>query len=301
MVPPARRFYQLTDEQKFRKCEAPFFSSGPLGIMLTDHPVCPILMKGNGDCIEFNEPENVYGLKVASLVMEDMRRRKRDDPEASKNRTGERLSFDRVMKAEAAELAELLDVEEEQMTSRRLTAIWNVMCGFKGRYGNPDAKKGKNCELDKILLEYAKIRLGTNKFDVDEFGAATQACFTYYLGKIKDNKHLGTGVWTLPLVHLLHGHMVERGCQGIQFHCERDRDDSIRANQRQESSRVLWDGKKEYRVESREEMIQWLHEFADEIMEVAIDPIPDDVPRVENATEEVERPAKRVRRPLLLH
>ena len=292
----------MPDEEKFRKRVTPFASSGPLGIMLADHPVACVLSKPNGDCIKFNETKNVYGLKVASLIMSDLKQRKREETDATaKARTGERLSFDRVMTAEAKQLAELLDVEEEQITARRLTAMWHVMCGFKGSYNCSDIKKSKNGELDKILLEYAKIRLGTNKLDVDEFGAATQACCLYYLEKIKDNKRTGTGVWTLPLVHLLHGHMIERGSQGIQFHCDRDRDDEIRGNERQQSSQVMWDGKKEYRVESRAPMIEWLHNFARDIMSVEIAPIPEDVARTDEAPAEEERPAKRQRRPLMLN
>lgn len=297
-----KTFLALPPEQTLDKKTLPYASTGSLGIMLQEHrKIATVFATPSGDAIPFNEPKNEYGLKIAGLIVADMRLRKDsaaatldtpkkgDSAKKSGGKLGERASFDLVLRQEQERLADLLQIEGEPLNDRRLKAMWKVMVGFR-------PSPGPNVELDAILLGFAKIRLGVFAFryQYDEFGAATRACQDYYLCTIKDNSAIGVGEWTLPLIHLLNGHMIQRGLTPIEFSPFRAVDEELHAI-RKTHNRDVWDGDIDFIVEARENVVKELQDFATEVMGTAIEDPPTGSEKTGEDSDEAKRPAKKHR------
>lgn len=252
----------------------PYSGGGSLGIMLQREgtEMRDVYTLPNGDCAPFNEPLNTYGLKVLALVMIDMRERRDtlpqdDTPRRAPARIGEVASFDRVIRRETTYLTDRRGYPEEPLTTRHVNMMWSIMKDF--------AAGPANNHLDEVTCIYAEIRLGSEKKDVDEFGAAVAAFQQHYLNTTPDNQTVGKGIWTIALVHMLDGHLRHRGLTPISFASEMDRDEALRTGARMAHSTVQWDDKTPYKVENRPTVIQELGNYCEQIHGLTLLPIPD--------------------------
>ena len=221
-----------------------------------------------GDSAMMCESNNRYAIKVVSLIINDMRTRTDNRPNADEDeeesprrrsihRVGERASVDTVLTDQAAELATLGNFTPEPLTQRRLTTYWYIMCGF-------NADDEYNGQLDNILHNYARIRLGDINKDCDEFGAAVWSIKMYYDDMTTDSNDQGPGIWTLPGIHLLNGHLIHRGMTPISFHQVGDMDEQVAAPERVAHSDTIWLNGEQCKVENREhvraELIRYLRD-----------------------------------------
>ena len=113
----------------------------------------------------------------------------------------------------------------------------------------------RNKVFNAIVKTYIKIHLGALPFNRDEFMAAVSACQLYYLAVIKDNKELGLGHWTLPMVHMLRGHMIHVGLTLFAFSPLYEKDQQVMKDERKKNSKQIWINGKKAKVESRDAVI----------------------------------------------
>lgn len=272
---PSKEFYSLGSIKDVKQRRLPYAGSDlGMGIQLPDNkPVTKVYANGQNAAARFNEPENFYGQRILAKTMDLMTARSKktiaelqtESPGKKINRVGEREFMDKVFKEES----ELLNSQAgydpeslESMTNRRLTVMWNIMSGFNTDHDG-------NLVLDEITLTYAKVRAGEIGLHQDEMGAAVYAVQKYFRRVIKDCKDEGTGMWTLPAVHLLNGHLIHRGLTALAFHPVMEHDDLIRDEQRKVNSEVKWissDGeglnKRAVYVESRDSVREELIHYA---------------------------------------
>ena len=131
------------------------------------------------------------------------------------------------------------------------------MCGFND--GTIEEENTFNGELHWIAVTYAKIRMGVIPYPGDKLRAAMHAVQLYYLEKCTDNTVTGKGAWTLPVVHLLNGHLVHgHNATPIAFKPGQDDDENCEKNERKNNSREIHVNGNMIKVESRDSVIREL-------------------------------------------
>ena len=228
-----------------------------------------VFITENHDAVPCNEPNNLYAKKVLALVVQRMRYQKDAgvDEDNRINRVGERPAFAAVMTHEIEELAKEQGFSPERATKRRIDVIWRIMCGFNNGddiFEEEDEQPVWNPHLADIACKWAKIRLGMTPYYVDEFTAAMKATQLYYQENVTDNRVIGEGPWTLPVVHLLNGHLVAREYTPIAFHQSGERDEQIERTERAAHSNTIWTQGKRALVENREDVIKQLIEIVED-------------------------------------
>lgn len=282
-----------------------------LGIELNTQVPHQVWVTTSGDSFQFNERKNKYGLMLATSIVEEVRKTfdaKREKVKANEKsgnmdlkkeacRVGERDSCDRVFLAEGQRLSSLGNFAPEKITTRQLKLCWHVMCGFNVS-GN-----GFNLKLEEILLDFCRIRLGICPSETDEFTAAISAVQKAFLRTTKDTKQTGNGIWTLPLVHLLNGHLHARRMTTLAINADATKDEDMevfRANH----TKSIWISVmknnhaeiKEIKVESRPLVREQLTSFL-----VSHDPdaqVPNELPEPQEQDEDDnkhDRPSKKRR------
>ena len=261
-----------------------------LGIALDDTPsVVRVYANASGDRARFSDPSNAYGLKIIAMIIANMRKVKaqgvqgengQSNGSAKKgkkakvlNRVGERDSFELVMKKEAKRLATAMGFDPTEANQRQNTAMWTIMTGFN-KDVHDDADSALNEHLNKLLLNYAQVRVGQKPCPGDELQSAMYAMQVFYQEKESSMKHtLETGTfpsWTLPMVFMLNDHMKARNMTPIAF-SENGEDDDLARNQlRSKHSKEIWvktsDGStKAIKVETRRSVVNEFKEFATEV------------------------------------
>ena len=166
-------------------------------------------------------------------------------------------------------------------------------------------------QLDEILANFVHVRLGLYPFPLDEFEAAVKAIQIYFLDHTKDNKNAGNGVWTFPAIHMLHGHMIQRGITPFSFDPNDAKDEEVRLGIRAKNSKSIWTtakktkaaaddpGKKVLcKIETRGSVIQELIGFVNNFYGHDIEgPVEDEGPDPAEATRTEQDPAtKRLKR-----
>ena len=221
-----------------------------------------VLATSNFDTVTLNEPENLYAKKILAMVINKMRLKKNTGvvrtPNSNRiNRVSERDHFDDVMAAQIYELADEQGHIVEPATHRRLGVIWNVMCGFND--GTIEEENTFNGELHWIAVTYAKICMGVIPYPGDELRAAMHAVQLCYLKKCTDNTVTGKGAWTLPVVHLLNGHLVHgHHATPIAFKPTYKADENCEKNEHENNSRVIYVDGNKIKVESCDSVIREL-------------------------------------------
>ena len=137
---------------------------------------------------------------------------------------------------------------------------WKVFVGF-----STPQKEGKphfNRQLQLVLHFFAMIRLGSAGYgyELDEFFAAMKACQLYHLAVTPDDDAEGKGPWTLAMVHLLNGHLINRGFTPITFAVNGTEDKVLSATRASFNRKKYFQGKP-YFVETRLDVIQNLKSF----------------------------------------
>ena len=288
-------------------------TSSGLGIFLTEglakHRV---LARVNGNSFRFNKPNNLYGLKLTTLVMVDMQDQRdnfvaranhapnedgddeddNDNEEAQVvirrnpgcnviNRVSKQGAFDTIYKGQAKLLAALMGFEVKLPNQRQLKAVWKVWTGFN----KADAR---NHELGKIALIFVKIRAGVIPFYGDEFQAAVAAVKLYYVSVTPEyssppatlRKHElrilsnnTMGSWMLPVILAFNDHLIEVGLPPILFSVDaRDHQQAIA--DRAQHSRAIWRSGKEIKVESRPQVLQKYAAYANDEHNFDLPPVP---------------------------
>ena len=284
---PPLDYYKVPQEGTLTCRTIPFVSKDQAGIgtMLTSKDEMEsVLVNANGDAIRLNETKNPYAVKIASLVLLDMRKRKDELKQAKKGiRMGERLSFDTIITKEMQTMADQAGYDhEEKLLDRRRNTFWYIMRGFNTTDGSKF-----NDALDDILYLFIERRMGIVAGEFDEFEAAVNAVQDYYVNKqSKDNKTRGEGQWTFPAVHLLNGHLIARRMTPISFHPEMDMDEACKTNERATHDKTIWTGGVKARVETRTNVLDQYKAFMMEVYEEEIE-VPQDEgePTVTQVTE----------------
>ncbi len=153
---PSDAFFRLPANERVRRENRPYeMKSAGMGIGLSRDPASSmeVLINNQGDVGHVNCPRTRYATVLTAKVMAHMSRRQAERDDDKGTRIGERESFDEIIVAEADRLCDNLDVPTEEMNQRRRNVTWKVLCGF-------NAIGAFNTKLDKILLIFAKIRLG---------------------------------------------------------------------------------------------------------------------------------------------
>jgi len=241
-----------------------------------------IWVNDHGDRIFMCLPENPYAKKIAALMVQDMRERKiaflqqanqnddDEDPDAAAAdarrqiaRIGEFDSFRNVIHAEGIELCAEMGLTAPAYTDRRDTAMWRIMCGFnRHEIGNP--------QLDKVLLNYAKIRLGVTPRAGDELLAAMTAVEIYYDTVIKDSRKrnrgrvVGENYWSVPIVFMLNEHMKNNNLTPLSISNELAGDRRA-ARQRRVHSRQVWIQGNPVHVETRDAVCDELRAYVQRV------------------------------------
>lgn len=283
---PPNAFYALDAGQESEMRLTNYRNTTPLGVYLAPHPTTAnVVTTPTGDCVHLNEPNNLYAKKLLTKIIYHMRARQEnraaenednddDDevptPRRAGNRIGERRSMDAIMNHEAERLIDLGNYTPEPITQRRRQVYRLVLCGFT-------TETYTNETLDQILVNFVRIRLGDFPKDCDELGAAVWAVKMFYDDVVPDSNESGRGLWTLPVVHLLNGHMIHRGMFPLAFHQDGDRDEQIGNNERAAHSDTIWIEGERAKVENREVVITQFRDFATE-MGITIDEIEDEGP-----------------------
>ena len=156
-------------------------------------------------------------------------------PKKKSTRVGERDIAIAVMKREAQRLNSLAGYgDAEAITTRMARVYWHILKGFccDGKY---------NGHLAHVMLTFVKIRLGSIPRSGDELRAAMMAFQEMHKDFVADSKFsVGLGYWTLPLVHLLNGHMIHIGATPIAFHQEMKEDGKVEERDRRENSKSIY-------------------------------------------------------------
>ena len=266
-----------------------------VGVYMNPHPVTHhVLATPDGDACKLCEPTNLYAKYCLGKILHDMRDRMNqiDGTPGGITRVGEKASCNRVMEAEAERLMDLGLYDQEDITQRRLAVYWRVMCGF-----NTD--NDDNAVLDDILVNFARVRLGDINKNCDELGAAVWAVKKYYDDTTDDSNDTGPGMWTLPVVHLLNGHMIHHGYTPIAFHHLGDTDEHIGLTERAAHSDTIHLNGAPAKVENRETVRNDLIAFCNDLMDLNF-PIPDDEGPPADNDDDVQAPPAQRRRVLQL-
>ena len=197
------------------------------------------------------------------------------------------MSVNAIMEEETARLINLADYAPEPLNQRRRTVMWNILCGFN-EYNDG------NQVLDEILSTFCRIRFGDIPKDCDEFAAAVWAVKIYYDDVTPDSVDTGPGMWTLPIVHLLNGHMLHRGMTPLAFHHLGEQDDHVATHERATHSNSIWLNREQAKVESREHIRAEMRRFLTDHMNSHF-PEPEDEGPPEEGDHEEEPPAQRRR------
>ena len=208
-----------------------------------------------------NEPKNEYAKFLLAKIADKITTIKNAPPSDSdseaededeeevvaspkgKKKTPKRISERQiaitVMKEEAARLNELAGFGDgEPITTRMAKVYWHVLKGFT------DTSE-YNETLDDAMFLFVKIRLGMIPRAGDEFQAAMMAFQEMHKTFITDTKFsVGLGYWTLPLVHLLNGHMIQLECTPIAFHQLMDKDKEVEGHDRRKNSKPIYVNRK---------------------------------------------------------
>lgn len=333
-IKPSSRTYKLCPYSSLKKEELPYtIKSQGLGIVLaSDVPTETVLVNSHGDRVLFSGDKNPMATMILSMTMDKMREEKlafieeqnkssepkeksnetnedetaedktKDsamevDEEATTitpkkkkiNRASERAAFDKSMEEVTAALQAEQGLFAEKQNDRRLNLAWNIIKAFSG-------KSTINTELDKVLVKYCKIRLGLIACEYDELGAAVVAIQLHYLDVTRDNKAVGNGSWTIPLVHILHSYMAGRGVTPFVFSEKDEKDELLKDEYRAKQSKTIWIKKKPRKVEVRDPVRAEMMKFVTETMEQTIpQPPTDEGPPPEQEEEEVRVGGKRRR------
>ena len=231
-----------------------------------------VLVNSKGDAIRLNETKNPYAVKLAGLILVDLRERKDKNSEDKKGiRTGERVSFNTVIISQMKSMAKEAGYEyEKTLVDRRCRVLWDIMRAFNS------TKSAYNEVLNQILLMYIKRRFGITPGPFDEFEAAVNTIQDHYVEVYKkENQTRGAGQWTFPGVHLLNGHLIALKLPTISFHPVMSEDVQVGATERKAHDTFIHVGGEKARVESREEVIQAYTGFAKDFFDIDL-AIPED-------------------------
>jgi len=114
--------------------------------------------------------------------------------------------FETVIHAEGRTLCNQLELTALTYTDRKDSAMWRIMCGF-------NTTKIGNKQLDRVLLNCTKIRLGITPRAGEELMAAMTAVKIYYGAVTPDARKrnhghvIGEDCWSIPIVFMLNEHM----------------------------------------------------------------------------------------------
>ena len=273
---PPSDYYRMSPESSFTLRTIPFVATDKAGIgtmLTTQNDMESVLVNPNGDAIRLNEVKNSYALKLASLILTEMRKRKDALKEQKKGvRLGERASFDAVITKEMETMAEQAGYEPEtKLIDRRRNTFWAIMRGFNTTDGSKFNKI-----LDKILSMFIVRRMGLVGGEFDEFEAAVNAVQDYYVEMhSKENKTRRKGQWTFPGVHLLNGHLLARRMTPIAFSPNLDDDEECKTNERSSHDTTIWIAGEKTRVETRQGVLNQYKAFMMEVYGKEVK-VPDD-------------------------
>ena len=233
-----------------------------MGMMLCTMDLHQVMSNPTGDRSRFNEPENLYGRVILSLSFikaherQDQGRAARSKGEKGETKE-ERIFVGLVFAAEAKRLALLADMNVEHFNTKHRQYAHAIMRGF-----NTDPHETGNTRLENLTDVYFRIRLGYEPYDLDEYTAAMKAVQVDYTSKPFATMSDGQGPWTLPIVHLLNGHLVFRKMAPIAFRPRYTDDEAHAKHAREKNSRTVWiNGERaqiERRSDVREQMFQFL-------------------------------------------
>ena len=150
----------------------------------------------NNDAFHFNEPENLYRIKVVTLVCDKLR--------VSVSRSEEN-AFKEVIAGEVDSLAEQGDYPPPGTLHKRMNDyLWFIWRGF-------NSEEPKNMALAWIVNIYANMRLGIIPCRWDEAGTIAEAIIDDYVDQNQAGKEIlmkrpGKD-WLLPIIHLVNFHM----------------------------------------------------------------------------------------------
>ena len=253
-----------------------------LGIQVCPDPLHNVYTNSLGDAARFNEPKNAYGLFLLSKCLEAHRQRFLEAKTAKtandKIPTGEeRMILDATFKNESIRLTQAAGFQSEAFNTKHRNYLHTIMRDFNKEITNTIG----NVSLERIALRYFQIRMGFDPYDLDEFEAAMKAVQLDYVSRPATTMYEGQGPWTLPIVHLLNGHLVQRNFPPIAFRITYEDDQKYSVPFRKEHSRKTYIDDTECQVETRDElrekMLEVLGEHNDEQGEA---PVETDVPPV---------------------
>ena len=332
-ITPSASFYKVNPTIRLAPRILPYTEKNKgLGINLFADFREPVEVMANSrrDCIRFNEPTNQYGLYLVALIIDKVRnfvineksgtpstpasatrsakKRKIEDQDGSPQKRGggdlpEGRYCIEVIVEEHERLTKLAEFPTEKINpSRHAPTYKAVMNAF-----NTDGRCNK--ALDDILIFFIKIRLGMIPDEGSEFKAAVTACQQYYLTRTSDVKSAGSGPWTLPLVHLLNGHLYHVKLPTITFLPTRDDDVKFAEPERVKNSKTIWvmhptkNKKVECSVETRYDVIKaykdYVAKFHPTVVvelneEVQAPEEEDDVPEQGELQENLSRPPRKI-------
>ena len=310
LLQPPADIYEVDHELTLHKMRVPYKRTTTvenqkpysMGIVFASPGQELTIVYGNAalNHLRFNEPSNRMGMKIAALVMDRMSKTKTSDTTTtdntpskntpSKNKGGrdaERIPFEEVYKKISNELAEAAYMHIEAHQNRRLSFAFQVMKGF-----NTD--DNGNVWLDKILLEYARIRLGFTPKHIDEFCAGLKAIFTVFLSTVpKLHSVTGHGSWALPILHMLNDHMRFRRVTPIAFHTDEQTDLQKGVPQRDSHNQLVYFNGVHCLVENRKSVIKELQNFAAKFTTTKLHPLPKPDEETEDGNPGTEPPPKK--------
>ena len=250
-----------------------------------------------GSVLLFNEPNNRMGLKLASMIIDVMgeykstgssaKKRKaapgtpstssHDPPATPNTQTGGKVSeagpCAEVYKAVVTKLANLLEVDNDDITERQQNYAFYVMKHFA-------LPRDGNHALDQVLLIFARIRLGQYTSEwyepesfrrLDEFKAAIfaiqMALMEFLKSRGEKPRETGKPSWTLPIVHMLNDHMTLRNVEPLVFH-ETGTTEDLLAPIRASHCNTIFSQQHQIYVENRPIVVHQLKKFARDVMNV---------------------------------
>ena len=266
-----------------------------LGIQISLDPLHSVYVNDNGDAARFNEPKNEYGQYLLSLCFAAHRDRTIKAEQAKRNNTKaptgeERMILDETFRQESIRLTEAACFQSETFNSKHRNYLHTIMRDFN----KPIPDKIGNRALERIMLRYFQIRLGFDPYDLDEFEAAMKAIQLDYISRRETTKCEGEGPWTLPIVHLLNGHLLHREYKPITFRTDYDDDQEFSVPLRKEHSRKTFIDGETAQVETREDEREKMHLALRELNSMYTEfPEETDIPAETETVEDVMSPVKR--------
>ena len=148
----------------------------------------------DGTKFPLNEPENKYARLIYEATIAGLPAR------TNTNRDSDQDANTTVLEAEIVRLSNQMQHCGAQYTQREFQMLRRIITKF-----NPPSGDG-NPDLETIAVNYCLIRLGFTPFAGDELDAAIFACDRMvHPNRVNAN---GTGGWAIPVVILLHHHLI---------------------------------------------------------------------------------------------